>query len=432
MRERLLDLRAAVMNFTVQPARGRISVTSRWTLVLLPLLFILAVVVPYNILYYLTYLWGWLLLVSWIWVRYQGPRVELEREMHGGWAQVGDELTEGWVVRNYSWLPLLWLQVDDTSTLPGYNARRIGAAGPMSFQEWTTSAICTRRGRYRVGPLTLELSDPLALFRYQRIDPVSREMIVYPPLVHLPSLDRPRGQRGGVATASVLNILPTTTVGGLRDYRAGDPLNYIHWRSVAHTGKLMVKEFDQEIAGAIWIVLDLARAVQQGEGGDATEERGIVLACSLANMLLAEGRTVGLFTRGAERHVVQPGRGRSHLWSFMSVLVDAQANGTVPLAGVLGELASVVKGRAGAIVITPDLSINWAGPLASLTGGGATASVLLVEGNQPNGGASERLERLGIRHAIFQPGVPLPLVTPVQRNPGYRISPLGRAIHTEG
>ncbi len=167
MKERLLDLRAAVFSFTVQPARGRISVTSRWTVVLFPLLIALAVVVPYNILYYLAYLWGWLLLISWAWVRYQGPRVELLREMRGGWAQVGDELIEGWEVRNNSWLPLLWLQVDDASTLPGYNARRVGAAGPNAFQEWTTTAVCTRRGRYRVGPLTLELTDPLGLFRYR-------------------------------------------------------------------------------------------------------------------------------------------------------------------------------------------------------------------------------------------------------------------------
>ena len=432
MKERLLDLRAAVFSFTIQPARGRISVASRWTLVLFPTLIVLAILIPYNILYQLAYLWGWLLLASWIWVRYQGPRVELTRELHGGWAQVGDELTEGWELRNESWLPLLWLQVDDASTLPGYNARRVGAASPYSFQQWITEAICTRRGRYRVGPLTLELADPLGLFRYRRVDATNREMIIYPPLVRLPSLERPRGQRGGVATASLLNILPTTTAGGLRDYRAGDPLNYVHWRAFAHTGKLMVKEFDQEVAGAIWIVLDLARDVQQGSGDEATEELGIVLACSLANILLAEGRTVGLFTRGAERRMVRPSRGRQHLWEFMSTLVDAQADGSVPMRDVLGELASVVKGRVAAVVITPDTSVDWAGPLVGLTGGGPSASVLLVEGTERQPGVGGRLERLGLRYAVFRTTEPLPLIAPVKRrDPGYRISPLGRAIQIE-
>jgi uncharacterized protein (DUF58 family) len=432
MRERWLDWRAAILGFRFQPARGRVSVASRWTLFLFPALIVLAVVVPYNILYYLAYLWGWLLLMSWAWVRYQGPRVELERELHGGWAQVGDELTEGWELRNYSWLPLLWLQVDDGSTLPGYNARRVGATGAQSTQQWITNALCTRRGRYRVGPMTLELGDPLGLFRYRRVDAQSREMIVYPPLVHLPTLQRPRGQRGGAATAALVNTLPTTNAGGLRDYRPGDPLNYIHWRAVAHTGKLVVKEFDQEVAGAIWIVLDLARDVQQGTGDEATEELGVVLACSLANLLLAEGRTVGLFARGAERRVVRPGRGRQHLWEFMSTLVDAQADGTIALRDALGELAALASGRVAAVAITPDHSVSWAGALIGLTGGGASASALLLEGEHPHPATGGRLDRIGIRHAVFSTTVPLQPISPIQRRaPGYRISPLGRAVQVE-
>ncbi len=38
MRERLLDWRVAIMGFTFQPARGRITVVSWWTILLLPLL----------------------------------------------------------------------------------------------------------------------------------------------------------------------------------------------------------------------------------------------------------------------------------------------------------------------------------------------------------------------------------------------------------
>src|SRR3712207_8960327 len=50
----------------------------------------------------------------------------------------------------------------------------------------STSTVCQRRGRYRLGPLELELSDPLGLFRYRRAETTTREMLVYPPLARLP------------------------------------------------------------------------------------------------------------------------------------------------------------------------------------------------------------------------------------------------------
>ena len=432
MRERLGDLIGALSRLSPRPVRGRLSVAHWWTLPTLVLLLLVAIVVPYELLYYLAYLWGWLLLGSWLWVRYQCSRIELSRLLHSGWAQVGDELEEHWELQNNSWLPLLWLEVSDGSTVPGYNARRVGAAPALSVAAWTTSSICRRRGRYRLGPLAIELADPFGLFRYRRVEAETREMLIYPPLVRLPPLARPRGQRGGVATAALLNVLPTPSAGGIRDYRPGDPLSFVHWRAVAHTGRLMVKEFDQEIAGAVWIVLDLARAAQSGDGEDSTEELGVVLACSLANVMLDEGRMVGFFAHGAGRYLVQPGRGRHYLWEFMGALVDVEAAGERPLHEVLAELGAVARGHAAVVVITPDTGGDWISALASLTGGGAATLALLIESPGRDASAAARLERAGIRHHAFRTGERLPLLAPARGNrPGYRISPLGRAIKIE-
>jgi uncharacterized protein (DUF58 family) len=255
-------------------------------------------------------------------------------------------------------------------------------------------------------------------------------MIIYPPLVQLATIQRPRGQRGGVASAALLNILPTPNAGGLREYRPGDPLSFIHWRAVAHTGKMMVKEFDQEIAGAVWIVLDLARAAHSGTDDTATVEIAVVLACSLANLMLTEGRTVGLFTGGATPRMVRPGRGRQHVWEFMGTLVDAEADGDQPLTNVLDELRTAVPGRHAVVAITPDTSGDWLGSLISLTGGGPATLALMIAGVGTNPAAIiTRLDQAAIRHATFHPGDRLPLLTPLrQHDTGYRISPLGRAV----
>jgi uncharacterized protein (DUF58 family) len=193
---------------------------------------------------------------------------------------------------------------------------------------------------------------------------------------------------------------------------------------------MMVKEFDQEVAGAVWIVLDLARAVHSGTDETATVETAVVLACSLANLMLGEGRTVGLFTGGAIPRMVRPGRGRQHVWEFMGTLVDAEADGDTPLSAVFDELRTAVPGRHAVVAITPDASGDWLGPLISLTGGGPAALALMIGGEGANlAPIIARLDQAAVRHATFRPGDRLPLLTPLRRrDPGYRISPLGRAV----
>lgn len=413
---------------------GRISVVHRWTVALLAALLIIAVLVPYDILFHLTYLWGWLLLASWLWVRYQGPRVELGRELRSDWAQVGDELEEGWLLNNRCWLPILWLEVDDTSNVPGYSACRIVAASSGATERWTTSAVCARRGRYRLGPLTIELGDPLGLFRYRRVDAGTREMLIYPPLARLPALERPRGQRGGAARADRFNVVPTPSAASVREYRPGDPLGFVHWRSFARTGKLMVKEFDQEVAGAVWIILDLARAAHSGAGDASTEELAVVLACSLAHSMLSEGRTVGLYAHGAARCMIPPGRGRQQLWQCMRVLVDAHADGELPLASVIDDLRAATPGRHAAVVITPAASGQWLAALTSFTGGGQAAQALLIDTDAQQATVmASRLDHLGIPHATFRAGRQLPLLVPPRsRGPVYRVTPLGKVVKVKG
>jgi uncharacterized protein (DUF58 family) len=51
-------------------------------------------------------------------------------------------------------------------------------------------------------------------------------------------------QQGGVALAS--NVGQSDEFVALRDYRQGDPLRHIHWRSWARAGKPVVKEFEDE------------------------------------------------------------------------------------------------------------------------------------------------------------------------------------------
>lgn len=440
---------------------GRLRLAQPWAPAVGGVALALATLFPARWLLYIAYVYLLLTLGSYLWVRAVGPRLALRRGLRAAWAQVGDELEEEWELINPAPLPLIGLEIEDGSTLPGYGARRVLDAEPGERYVWRTTARCERRGRYRLGPLSARCVDPVGLFRYEWREEASRQLVVYPPLVRLPALAPPNGARGGLAQADLLQIFATPNVAGLRAYTPGDPPSRIHWPYVARYGDLYVKEFDQERSGALWIVLDLAAAAYprpdpaaapapapEAEGHGQSSVAGaapttyravdladlaVTVAGALAAQALADGRQVGLLFDDGRRRALSPGTGARQLWRILGELVDGAATGGRPL----GELLRAGRGGAtgdlagGALaVVTGDLGAAWLPELAAHTRGRPGAAMaLLVAGRLADAAASAaRLRALGVAAHAFELSEPLPLVNPPRRRVTARVSPLGRLI----
>jgi uncharacterized protein (DUF58 family) len=447
---------------------GHLRIARRWVLLPGPLAFALALAAPYNGLFFVAYTYMLLVVAAYLWVRIVGPKVHLRRRMRSEWAQVGDELEEQWELSNQARLPLLWIELEDDSTLPGYSGRRIAAAGAGESKIWLTSAVCTRRGVYTLGPLLARLGDPFGLFLYQWRESDVRRIVIYPPLARLPSFELPKGQRGGLARADLLQPYVTPSVGGLREYVPGDPPSHIHWPTVAKTQRLMVKEFDQERAGALWIALDLyagsystnsdrlpdmakyrppaardeytqSSAVTlhpEASGMDSPLELAIALACSLAAQALAEGRAVGLLADDGRRRLVSPGQGPRQLWRILSELVDAQPGGALPFGEVLrqGNAAHASEAAGAAlVVVTPALDGAWLPGLASWQRGrpGSALAMLVAERAGMSQPIEARLAASGVPAHTFEVGIRLPLLNPPKPRATIRVSPLGKIVRSD-
>lgn len=420
----------------------------------------LALLFPVRWLLYLVYVYLLLLLAAYLWVRSVGPRLRLERRLAAPWAEVGDELEEHWSLHNQAALPLLWLEIDDDSTLPGYNARRVAACEAHRSEHWRTGARCDRRGVYRLGPLTARIGDPLGIVRYSWREEHARQLVVYPPLVRLPPLPLPRGRRGGLAQADLLQLYATPSVGAVRDYTPGDPPGRIHWPFVARHQRLIVKEFDQERAGALWLVLDLAAAayppgsvaMTAGRPLDTYVQRSVVserpievmppslvdlavtLTASLAAQVLAEGRTVGLLCDDGRRRLVPPGSGMRQLWQILNELVDSEATGRQSLGDLLRRGWGPREGGAATalVVITAALDGAWLPALSSAGGQPGNALALLVAARpEPAIACAALLAGQGLAAQTFLLGTPLPLLNPPRRRVTARVSPLGRVVRAE-
>ena len=107
---------------------------------------------------------------------------------------------------------------------------------PMGESDARVELLPLRRGVLRFSAITLARPDPIGLFRaFARRRSVDSTLIL-PRRYPLPSINLPgafRYQAGGVALAS--NVGQSDEFVALRDYRHGDPVRHIHWRSWAKT-----------------------------------------------------------------------------------------------------------------------------------------------------------------------------------------------------
>ncbi|MGH2487336.1 MAG: DUF58 domain-containing protein, partial [Ktedonobacterales bacterium] len=180
--------------------------------------------------------------VAWLSLSTRG--ISFSRSALGGRAQVGERVEERLALENRSWVPKLWVQVTDGSTLPGHHAGYVSSVGPHQRIAWRARTVCRRRGRYTLGPVTAATGDPLGLFRRELSLAPEHQLLVLPPVLPISSFDLFPGAMPGRGRGSQRSLQTTTNVVTVRNYVPGDALTRIHWPTTARLGQFMVKEFD--------------------------------------------------------------------------------------------------------------------------------------------------------------------------------------------
>ena len=347
--------------------------------VLLALCVIFALATGFWLLFRLAYVLLAAIPLCYLWARLNllGLDVSVVRLIDR--AQVGQTTDERIVVRNTTFLPKIWLEVDDPSNLPGRRGGRVVSLAGKAFRSWRTQTLLTRRGVYTVGPLTVSSGDPFGLFRASRRYGEQSSIIVYPPFFDLPHFTVPPANLPGEGRFRKRTHYVTPNASGVRDYVAGDSFNRIHWRSTARMGKLMVKNFELDPASDIWIVLDLQRGAQAGSGDESTEEYGVKVAASVARHFLNQNRNVGLMLYSDKLEIIEAERGGQQITRILESLAVARATSEVRI----GDLLNVEGRRFGRhttlVVVTPSVSEHWVLALLQLTGRGVKVAAVLLE-----------------------------------------------------
>ena len=357
---------------------------SKLLLFVAPLIILVAALATgFTLIWHLFVLSLLVLLVSYLWTFFSIRGLESYVKPLPKRCQVGESFNQEITLFNRGKIPRLLLEAQENTDVPGYHNVAAFSLSAEGYYGWETQVHCRKRGEYRLGSLTITASDPFGLFQRRLNLSKPQKIIVCPATLELPLFEPLSHQGTGYGPERWLASIFGPNVASVREYVAGDSLKRIHWRSTAHTSKLMVKIFDpdrtRKIARSVWVVADMHQPSHLAVGEESTEEYAITIAASLIKKYVGEALPVGLMASGDQPYLFQPELGEPHLWHMLTVLALAKATGNVPI----DQLVSGESGRFGnesiVIVITPSANERLATSLRQLRSRGVVVVAILLD-----------------------------------------------------
>ncbi|MGQ0623148.1 MAG: DUF58 domain-containing protein [Sporichthyaceae bacterium] len=295
---------------------------------------------------------------------------------------VGEEARITLELENSSLVPTGLLLAED-SVAPSMNTRprfvldRLESHGRREVYYRVRSEV---RGRFPIGPLKVRLTDPFGMCEITRSFAGTDDLIVVPVVQHLPFVVLGGEWSGG--SDSHPSSIPSAGEDdiGTREYRHGDPLHRVHWRSTARRGELMVRREEHPRQTQATLILDARVNAHVGSGLTSSLEWAISAAASLSVHLIRRGFSLRVVTDTGQGMAGMSTGVLSPVPDVEGLLLDALAmltpSATPSLVGAAREL-----GRTGGdsllVALLGELSPADAESMARRRPGTTTAIALL-------------------------------------------------------
>ena len=292
------------------------------------------------------------------------------RSLDPGRAPVGSSARVILRLQNMSRLPTGTLLLEDRlpyalGSRPRVVLERLGSHQASSVAYTVRADV---RGRYPIGPLVVRLTDPFGLCELTRSFPSIDRLTVIPQVHPLPTV-RLAGEYAGTGESRARSVaVHGEDDAATREYRRGDDLRRVHWRSTARTGELMVRREEQPWESRATVVLDDRASAHRGDGPTASFEWAVSAVASIAMHLSHAGYKLRMVTgSGLDIDTAEGGA--------ESIVLDTLADVRTQTTSDISVLVEQVRRRSdGGLVIGVfgSLTIAEAELLAGLRGNGAT------------------------------------------------------------
>ncbi len=257
----------------------------------------------------------------------------------------GEEKRNAWDrnVMYHRWMWLIYKNLKAT-----VREHPIPALSPNGKGHASVDVVPLHRGYLELTGITVSRPDPLGLFKSFFTVSNHQRILVLPKRYSLSQLNLPGTRKhhpGGVALAS--SIGNSDEFVSLRDYRPGDPMRQIHWKSWAKAGKLIIKEFQDEFFVRHALILDTF----QERPHSRIFEEAVSVAASFVSTIQTHESLLDLMFVGSRAYCFSLGRGLSHADKMMEILACVQPCHNKPFSDLLPMLINHAPLLSGCVCI---------------------------------------------------------------------------------
>lgn len=408
--------------------------------------------------------------------------IRAERDIESSELNVGDSIEVTVRIHHDGRRPLVWLLMEDLLPEAALKQRpprvvvkgrrmRVRSLRPGATAKLSYRITFQQRGVYPIGPMVLETGDLFGFFRRYKVVAPPKLVTVLPKIAPLIGYEiASRRPIGDIRMAHRLYEDPTR-IAGVRVYEPNDPLNRIHWKATARTGRLHTKVIEPSCLAGTTLLIDHYAPAYPERGEPYRSELMATTAASLAHAVLLLHQPVGIWSNGVDGaakwdletmahlrradHVtldeeqfrlavearqsaneqradaigsflgVATRRGWDQLPAIRQLLARLEPSDSRPFADFLLEVAPRLPRDTTALVLTPHVDERSALALGSLRRQGFAVAVILVLPTQE--GTEAMLGRLvaeGIRDVrVLNSEAELPEVCQMRSLPS--VIPLG-------
>jgi uncharacterized protein (DUF58 family) len=244
-------------------------------------------------------------------------RLQVHRSLAPDQVPVGGQATVDLTLTNQGRMPAgLLLLEDRIPYVLGHRPRFVIDRVSPNWRRTVSYPVKSDvRGMFQVGPLMLTVADPFGLVETSRTFTRSHNLLVTPRVYKLPTVRLGADRAGSGENRPRAIAAAGEEDATVREYRDGDDLRRVHWRSTARRGSLMVRREEQPWQSRCAIFLDARTTSHHGHGPSASLEWAVSAAASIGTDVIRRGymttllggpTTLAAITRRTSSAVHQP------------------------------------------------------------------------------------------------------------------------------
>ncbi|WP_156937697.1 DUF58 domain-containing protein [Haloglycomyces albus] len=316
-------------------------------------------------------------LFVWAVMVFRRPHLRFERSLHPTQVSIDESTTIGIDIHNDGRTASTTVLLEDRLPPRLHESPRliVERLPARSATRMNYSLQAQRRGIFPLGPIRTRVSDPFGMVKHTSVTPVMDDLVVTPRLQALRGRSLVGGSGFNTGTSSSHIAVSGDDDIAVREYRRGDDLRRVHWKSSARRGELMVRREEQtwEKSAVLW--LD-TRAEAFGTDSNGPVFEWMVSACaSVAACLAGNGKVPDLLANGA----VVPGGTSPAILRHLATVEDNDHHGTASWNAVF-ELTEAMREGVSLVAFLGDITDEEAQLVAATATGGGDRIAFCAQG----------------------------------------------------